>query len=138
MKAPLFSCAFLCTFATLLAACGPAVKPMPDLFPESAGPWRRTSVRELNPAEAPDAVPRASIQQIRAATYEGPGKLDTRVYQMSTSAVALDLVQRWQPAPDTVFFYADRFFVVVSWQSAERNPLHEFVGMLEKRLNAKQ
>jgi hypothetical protein len=134
MKVPLF----LCTLAMLLAACRPAVKSMPDLFPQNAGLWRRTSVRELKPAEAPDPVPQASIEQIRAATYEGPGKLDARVYQMSSSAVALDLVQRWQSAPDTVFFYADRSFVVVSWQSAERNPLHEFVGVLEKRLNAKQ
>jgi hypothetical protein len=111
---------------------------MPDLFPETAGPWHRTSVGELQPAEAPDPVPRASIERIRAATYEGPGKLEVRIYQMSTPAVALDLVQRWQPSADSVFLYADRFFVVVRWQAAERGPLHEFVSLLEKRLNAKQ
>lgn len=111
---------------------------MPDLFPENAGLWHRTSMRELTPAEAPDPVPPASIRRIRAASYEGAGKLDARVYQLSTSAVALDLVQRWQAAPDTVFFYADRFFVVVRWESAERKELQEFVSALEKRLNAKQ
>jgi hypothetical protein len=47
-------------------------------------------------------------------------------------------VQRWQTRPDTVFFYADRFFVIVRWESAERKELQEFVGVLEKRLNAKQ
>jgi hypothetical protein len=134
MKPPFF----LCALAILLAACRPVAKPMPDLFPETAGLWRRTSIRELQPTQAPDPVPRASIERIRAATYEGPGKLEARIYQMSTSAVALDLVQRWQTAPDTVFFYADRFFVIVRWEAAERKELQEFVGVLEKRLNAKQ
>ncbi len=56
---------------------------------------------------------------------------------MSTPAVALDVVQRWHAAPDTIFFYADRFFVVVKWESADRKALQEFVALLEKRLDAK-
>jgi hypothetical protein len=107
---------------------------MPDMFPEIVGAWHRTSLREIKPAEAPDPVPAAAIEQIRAAAYEGPGSLDARVYQLPTSAVALDVVQRWRPAPDTIFFYADRFFVVVQWQSADRKSLQEFVASLEKKL----
>jgi hypothetical protein len=134
MKRPFF----LFALALTMTACRRAEAPMPDLFPEHAGLWRRTSMRELKAAEAPDPVPQASIERIRVATYEGAGKLEARVYQMSTSAVALDLVQRWQSAPDTIFFFADRFFVVVRWESAERKELREFVSVLEKRLNAKQ
>ncbi len=134
MKVPFF----LCALALAMAACRPAEKPMPDLFPENAGLWRRASMRELKPAEAPDPVPQASIERIRAASYDGAGKVEARVYQMSTSAVALDLVQRWQTAPNMLYFYADRFFVVVRWDSAERKELHELVSVLEKRLNAKQ
>ena len=107
---------------------------MPDMFPETVGAWHRTSLRELKASEAPDPVPQAGIEKLSDATYEGPGKLDARVYQMSTSAVALDVVQRWRPAPDTIFFYADRFFVVVAWQSAERKSLQDFVASLEKKL----
>jgi hypothetical protein len=128
---------FLSALALLLAACHHAPAPMPDIFPENAGLWHRTSVHELSAAEAPDPVPQAAIEKLRAASYEGPGKLDARVYQMSTPAVALDVVQRWHAAPDTIFFYADRFFVVVQWQSADRKALQEFVALLEKRLNAK-
>src|SRR5947207_11730918 len=97
---------FLCGLAIALAACHRAAAPMPDLFPEAVGVWRRTALRELTPAEAPDAVPKASIEAIRAAAYEGPGKLEVRVYRMSTAAVALDVVQRWQAPADAVFFYA--------------------------------
>ncbi|HEY1497692.1 MAG TPA: hypothetical protein VGF49_24215, partial [Candidatus Solibacter sp.] len=118
---------FLCILSLAIAACHRAPAPMPDMFPETVGAWHRTSLRELKPAEAPDPVPQAGIEKIRAATYEGPGKLDVRVYQMSTAAVALDVVQSWRPAPDTIFFYADRFFVVVHWQSAERKALQDFV-----------
>ena len=81
-------------------------------------------------------VPQAVIERRRAASYEGPGKLDARVYQLSTPAVALDVVQRWHPAPDTVCFYAGRFFVVVKWESAERRALQEFVSALEKKFAA--
>jgi hypothetical protein len=46
------------------------------------------------------------------------------------------VVQRWRSAPDTIFFYADRFFVVVHWQSAERKALQDFVATLQKKLPA--
>ncbi len=110
---------------------------MPDIFPETSGAWHRTSLRDLPPAEPPDPVPPSSILRIRAASYEGPGKLDARVYQMSSPAVALDVVQRWQSAPDTVFFSTDRFFVLIHWDSAGRRPLQEFVAAMEKKLTPK-
>src|SRR3982750_581605 len=92
--------------ALLLCGCSRPT-PMPDVFaPELAG-WHRTSVRDLPPAQQPDAIPANLIQQIRTATYEGPGKLEARVYGLTSSASALDLVQRWEPRPDTVFFYVD-------------------------------
>jgi hypothetical protein len=76
------------------------------------------------------------VERIRTATYEGAGKLDARVYQLTSPAAALDVVQRWTPAPGTVFFYSGRFFVLVEWQTADRKALQEFVGILEKRFPA--
>ena len=114
-----------------LAACHRAQAPEPDVFPATSGAWHRTALREMRAAEAPDPVPQASIERIRAASYEGPGKIDARAYQLRSPAVALDVAQRWRAAPDTVFFASDRFFVVVRWESAERKALHEFVSALE-------
>ena len=111
---------------------------MPDLFGEAAGAWHRTSVKELPPSSAPDSVPTAAIERIRAASYEGPGKVDARVYQLTSPAAALDMVQGWKPAPDTVFFYHDRFVVFIRWQSADRQALREFVATLEKKFPARQ
>jgi len=123
--------------ALLLGACRANAPLPPDLFPEMvANVWRRTALEDLPVSEAPDPVPRTSVERLRTAAYEGPGKLEARVYELSSPGVGLDLVQRWRPSADTVFFYQGRYFVVVKWQQADRRALHEFVRELEKRLSA--
>src|SRR4051812_30923295 len=102
----------LSALVIVLGACHRAQAPMPDLFPETSGAWHRTGLREMCAAEAPDPVPKAGIERLRAASYEGPGKIQARMYQMSSAEAALDVMQRWRAAPDTVFFCSDRTFVV--------------------------
>jgi hypothetical protein len=36
-----------------------------------------------------------------------------------------------------VFFWAQRWFVVIRWQEADRRALQEFTSALEKRINGK-
>src|ERR1017187_2775483 len=129
---------FLLACALALSACRRAPAPTPDIFTEVVVAWHRTSIGELPPALELDSVPRAAVERIRAATYEGPGKLDARLYQLTSPAAALDVVQRWKPAPGTVFFYSGRFFVLIRWQTADRKALREFVGALEKKFRARQ
>jgi hypothetical protein len=118
-----------------LAACSGTAPLPPGLFPESAaGGWRRTAVRDLTVSEAPDPVPRTSVDRLAVASYEGPGKLEARVYVLSSPAVGVDLAQRWRPSADTVFFYRGRYFVVVKWQQADRKALEAFVRELEGKL----
>lgn len=106
-----------------------------DLFPPTvAGVWRRTEVHELSAADAPDPVPRTVINRLQTATYEGPGKLEARAYELESPGIALDQVQRWRPSADTVFFYRDQYFIVIKWQDADRKQLNAFVAELEKRL----
>ena len=57
---------------------------------------------------------------------------------LDSPAVALDLVQRWRPSADTVFFYRGRYFVVLKWQDADRTALQAFAAELEKRLGKPQ
>ena len=119
---------FLLACALVLASCRRASAPMPDLFTEAVGAWQRVSVSEVPPP--------AAIERILAASYQGPGKLDARVYQLASPALALDMAQRWKPAPDTVFFYKGRFFVLIQWETADRQALREFVVALEKKFPA--
>jgi len=120
--------------AVVLCGCR-SEAPLPDLFPPTvAGVWRRTALANPPLSSAPDPVPRTAVNRLQTATYEGPGKLEARAYELDSPAVALDLVQRWRPSADTVFFYRDRFFVVVKWDQAERKSLEAFVRELEARL----
>ncbi len=122
------------TLAAGAGACHRSAPP-PDLFPPTvAGVWRRIDLRTLSASDAPDPVPRTIINSLQQASYQGPGKLDARVYELESAGEALDQVQRWRPSADTVFFYRDQYFVVIKWQDAERKALQAFVTELEKRL----
>lgn len=119
--------------ALALAACGKKAEFPPDLFPETMdGGWRRTAVGDA--AGSPDPVPRSAVEHTRTATYEGPGKVEARVYQLTSAGEGLDLAQRWRPSADTVFFNQGVYFVVVKWESADRKALQEFVKELEAKL----
>ncbi|MBV9507406.1 MAG: hypothetical protein JO323_20630 [Acidobacteriia bacterium] len=118
----------------LLAACHHDA-PLPDVFPPSvAAVWHRAALAAPAISEAPDPVPRTAINRFERAAYEGPGKLDARLYELDSPVVALELVQRWRPSADTVFFYRGRYFVVIKWQDADRKALEGFIAELEKRL----
>jgi hypothetical protein len=117
------------------AACGRRELPV-EPFPTSVAGWNRTGLREIPVAEAPDPVPAANVRRVQAATYDGGGKLEARAYELKNRGVGLDIAQRWRPAADTVFFWAQDYFVVVKWEQADRKALQEFTRALEKRLNA--
>jgi hypothetical protein len=127
-----------CVIVALLLACAGCAtrEPAIEAFPETLAGWRRTSLREIPPAESPDPVPKESVRQVFAAAYEGAGKIDARAYLLTRQEIGLDIAQRWRPTADAVFFWARSYFVVVSWQEAERKALQEFTRALEKRLNA--
>ncbi|HWC95352.1 MAG TPA: hypothetical protein VG456_01350 [Candidatus Sulfopaludibacter sp.] len=119
----------------LLAGCGKDAELPVDLFPETAaGVWKRVAVQNLSASDAPDPVPRNEIERLREADYDGPGKLQARVYQLHSEGVSLELAQRWRPSADTVFLNVGRYFVVLKWQAAERKPLQEFVRELQTKL----
>jgi hypothetical protein len=105
--------------------------PLSLLPPAVAGGWRRTSIRQTPVSEAPDPVPRSAVTRMETADYAGPGKLEARVYELSSPEVGTTLAQRWRPSADTVFFSRGRYFVVVKWQQADRTALRDFVRALE-------
>jgi hypothetical protein len=120
--------------AFAMSACG-SKSQRASLLPDTlATVWRRTSLHDAPPSEAPDAVPRTSVRRLEIAVYEGPGKLEVRVYELNSRAVALDMVQRWRLSADTVFFNQGEYLVVVKWEQADRQALRDFVRELEQRL----
>jgi hypothetical protein len=130
-----------------LGGCEKKVELPRDLFPQNVkGVWTLVEVRDLDSSEAPDPVPRNSIERIRAATYKAPGndpqfgqpdaEIQARVYLLSSADVGAALATRWRPSADTVFFDHGPYFVVVKWQAVDRRAVQEFVADLQKRLGA--
>jgi hypothetical protein len=115
----------------VLAGCRSGVVQSPEMFPKTAGAWHRTSLQISKEAAMP------GTERVLMAAYEGPGKVEARVYQLRSAALAADVMRRWTPTADTVAFESDRFFVVVRWQAAERAALQEFVRGLQQRMRVR-
>jgi hypothetical protein len=117
-----------------LAGCRRSATPVALFLESMDGGWRRAALAELPVSEAPDPVPRTAVKRLTAARYEGPGKLEARAYELTSSATGVDLAQRWRPSADTVFFSRGPYFIVVKWQAADRQTLQAFVRNVEKLL----
>src|SRR5690349_6511464 len=102
----------------LLLGCAACAKREPsiDPFPETLAGWKRTSIRELPPAEFPEQMPKANVRRAQVAGYEGQGKTEVRAYELTRQEIGLDIAQRWRPEADSVFFWARSYFVVVTWK----------------------
>jgi hypothetical protein len=121
-----------------LAGCQKSPPPV-ALFREAMdGGWRRAALAELPVSEAPDPVPRTAVKRLTTARYDGPGRLEARAYELTSSATGVVLAQRWRPSADTVFFSRGQYFVVVKWQAADRKALQEFVRHVERLLGPGQ
>jgi hypothetical protein len=120
--------------ALLVTACRHA-RPVEELLPPTVGAvWHRAVLKHPPISDAPDPVPRSAVDEFQSATYEGPGKLEARVYVLNSPATALELAQRWRPSADTVVLNPGRYFVVVQWQNADRQALQAFAAELQMRL----
>lgn len=123
--------------AGAMAGCGSRPQGPPPLPETVAGGWTRTAMRELPASAGAEPPARATVRRLMEADYAGPANARVNLYELSSSGAALDAVQRFRSAPDTVFFYKDNYFAVVKWQGApDRKALGEFVRALEKSVAA--
>lgn len=119
--------------AALLTGCGKR-SARQNLLPEAVGQWRRTSLDEQPVSGVPRPLTPATVKRVQTAVYEGAGRLEVTLYELANSANALDAVQRWRPAADSIFFYKDEYFAVVHYQRADRQALNAFVRDLSQHL----
>lgn len=125
----------------LLAPCFAACRRQPPtadaLLPALLAPattWQRQQLREPPLESLPPEMPRASVRRIVEAIYSGPATVQVDLFDLVSSAAALDLAQKWRSAPNSVFFYKGNYFVLVKWQSFDRQQLTAFVRALERHL----
>ncbi|MSV29476.1 MAG: hypothetical protein EXQ52_12155 [Bryobacterales bacterium] len=122
-----------------LPACGGLRSPAPPLLPPVvAESWKMKESVVQPVSSAPENVRRLGLKRAERATYEGAGTITADVYELTSSAGGLELVQTWRPAADTVFFYKETYFAVVKWERAEKSAVTAFVRDLEKRLGERR
>lgn len=114
--------------ALVSTACSQPPRNAESLLPASVdGVWQRKSLRDIPP-------PKPAILRAFEADYEGAGKMTVTLYEARVSGTAFEMMQRWRPSPDTVFFDKGRYFVLVKWEQADRQALRGFVRALQKEL----
>ena len=123
---------FALLLATLLSCGSPT--PAAFQFPSPAGPWKLKEARDLPAANAPEEARRLGLKRGQVAEYEGHGRLEAEVYELTSDAAALEMEQTWRPAADTVAFHRAGYFAVIRWQNAARADVSAFVLELEKRV----
>lgn len=117
----------------LLAAC--TAKTQPPAFPATvAGAWQlKGSSRSFPAATAPELIRKIGTRGWWSATYEGPGSATVELYELTSSAGGLQMVQEWRPVADTVVWYTPHYFIAVKWRNSERNAVGAFVRAIEKQ-----
>jgi hypothetical protein len=112
------------------ASCSRAADPERLLPPVVDGVWKRGA---LSTAPAAPEQPAGTVRSW-AATYTGDGAIHVGLYELSSAAGGLDATQRWKPAPDTVIFHHEQYFVTARWENVDRAKLTGFIRELEARV----
>jgi hypothetical protein len=118
----------------LLAGC---VRKTPaPYFPATvAGGWHLKTTQSFPAAAAPEFVRQIGTRGWWKALYEGPGSATIEVYELTSSAGGLEMVQKWRAAADTVVWYTSQYFVVVRWRGGDRAMVSALVRAFEKQFS---
>lgn len=116
----------------VLVACGGASRPAAPLFPGSVGTWKLRQSSDLPAGAIPESIGRLGVRRSGSGEYEGAGTLRVEIYEMTSSAAALEAEQTWRPVADTVAFHRESYFTVVHWDGAARGSVPEFVREMQK------
>lgn len=118
----------------IMAGCGGSATKEPVLPANVAPSWTRSAVRPMEALQFPALVQSAGIKQGWQTEYRAADGAVARVdvYALRSSAVGLDLVQKWRPERDNAQFYTEHFLLNVAWQQAQHDELAALVRSLPK------
>jgi hypothetical protein len=116
----------------LLTAC--TAKTQPPVFPPNvAGGWQLKGSQSFPAVSALELVRKIGTRGWWSAMYEGPGSATVELFELTSSAGGLQVVQEWRPVADAVVWYTPRYFIVVKWRSSDRSAVSAFVRAIEKQ-----
>ena len=115
-----------------LAAC--TAKTQTPVFPSTvAGEWQLKGSQSLPAASASELIRKVGTRGWWSATYDGPGTATVELYELTSSAGGLQMVQEWRPVADAVVWYTPRYFVTVRWRNSDRSAIGVLVRAIEKQ-----
>ncbi|HUJ21619.1 MAG TPA: hypothetical protein VLX58_08875 [Bryobacteraceae bacterium] len=117
--------------APLLHACARRAR-SPVFPPTVAGVWQLKSSQRLAAETAPDLVRAMGTRGWWRAAYEGAGSATVELYELTSSAGGLEIVQKWRPVANAVVWYTPGYFVVVRWNSDNRSAVTAFIHAIQK------
>ena len=119
----------------LLVSCGsrPAAQPL-TAPAELPGGWRLEGSADLPSAEAPQLVRSLSLKRALRARYQGPASLTVTFFEMTTAPAAFELVQKWRPAPGTLFLHHKAWFLLIESPGSSNAALSQVATALEAHL----
>jgi hypothetical protein len=117
----------------LLLSCSsqPKVLSLPLL---TEGGWKQKSSGPLDPSKRPEWMERLGLKDARQAQYSGPIDLEVFLFQMSSSAAALECTQLWKKSPSDSVMMKDNYFFVFRTEHPNREMLMDFTRAFEKTL----
>ncbi len=121
----------------VLAACSNQESAPPRLPPSASFGWQLQSLHAGKPESAPPSVRAIGFGKVWRAEYGGPGTAHVDLYQTKSEASGLEMMQKWRAAADTVALFNNHYFVVISWEKAERPAITALLSSLEKALKEK-
>ena len=118
--------------ALLFGACARA-SPSPVFPPTVAGAWQLKRSESFPAASAPEFIRKIGTRRWWSAVYDGPGSANIDLYELTSSAGGLQMVQEWRPIADAVVWYTPHYFIVVKWRNADRGAVSVFVHGIQKQ-----
>jgi hypothetical protein len=98
-----------------------------------AGDWKLNTTQTLVADNAPELVRKTGTRGGWSATYEGPGSATVELYELTAPAAGLEMVQQWTPVPNAVVWYTSHYFVVMRWQSTDRDAVQALIRGTQKQ-----
>lgn len=96
--------------AVLLAAA--ACEKATATLPATAAGWTRTSSSPIAAGDVPAVLTNLGLRSAIRYRYSGAVEAEADVFEMTSSTVAFEAMQKWQVAPGTMPFYKDRLLIV--------------------------
>jgi hypothetical protein len=104
---------------------------MPD---RTEGGWKKESSGALDASKRPEWMERLGVRDAQSIQYSGPIDVEVYLFQLSSSAAALECTQLWKKAPGSSVMMKENYFLVLRTQHPNREMLMDFSRALEKAL----